>query len=154
MSACESLEILTMSEDDIESVIALWNATSGVGLNESDSPAQLRLFLARNPGLSLIVRDGLRLVAAVLCGHDGRRGFLYHMAVLPEYRRRGLGGQLVDRCLAALAAEGILRCNALVLVDNDGGQEFWRRGGWFHRTDLILFQRPTTDEGSPSGGEP
>jgi ribosomal protein S18 acetylase RimI-like enzyme len=148
-----SVEILPMTVADIESVVALWKSTPGVGMNESDEPAALRLFLARNPGLSLVARDGSRLVAAVLCGHDGRRGFMYHMAVLPEYRRQGLGGQLVDRCLSALAAERLLRCNALVLVENDGGQEFWRRGGWFHRSDLILFQRPTTDTGTLSAGE-
>jgi ribosomal protein S18 acetylase RimI-like enzyme len=88
-----------------------------------------------------------------MCGHDGRRGFLYHLAVLPEYRRHGLGTQLVERCLAALAAQGILKCNGLVYVDNDDGQEFWRRGGWFHRSDLILFQRPTTDEPTLSAGD-
>lgn len=139
-----------MTADDIESVTALWRLTEGVGLNESDSPAQIRNFLARNPGLSLVVRDGPRLVGAVLCGQDGRRGFLYHMAVLPEYRRQGLGTQLVDRCLAGLAKQGILKCNALVLVDNDGGQEFWRRGGWSHRADLILMQRPTDGQTSPT----
>ncbi len=153
MSASAALKIVPMTGADIEPVTALWNATSGVGMNESDSPAKLRLFLDRNPGLSLVARDGSRLVAAVLCGHDGRRGFLYHMAVLPEYRRRGLGRQLIDRCLASLAAEGILRCNALVLVDNDGGQEFWRRGGWTHRSDLVLFQRPTIDQESASTGD-
>ncbi|HKD37560.1 MAG TPA: GNAT family N-acetyltransferase [Pirellulales bacterium] len=153
MSASASLKIIPMTEADIESVIVLWNTTPGVGLNESDSPAQLRLFLARNPGMSLVARDGSRLIAAVMCGHDGRRGFLYHMAVLPEYRRRGLGRQLIDRCLKTLAAEGILKCNALVLVDNDGGQEFWRRGDWHHRSDLILFQRSTTDKNADSAGD-
>ncbi len=145
MSTGAALEIRPMTADDIEPVTALWQTTEGVGLNESDSPEQVRLFLKRNPGLSLVVNDGPRVVAAVLCGHDGRRGFLYHLAVAPEYRRRGLGAELVDRCLAALAAEGILKCNGLVYVQNDSGQQFWRRGGWEHRADLILMQRPTSE---------
>lgn len=141
-----SLDIRAMAADDLEAVLALWQSMPGIGLNESDSDPQLRLFLARNPGLSLVAEDGRRIVAAVLCGHDGRRGFLYHLAVLAEYRQRGLGTQLVDRCLAGLAAEGVLKCNALVYVDNDGAQRFWRRGGWSHRSDLILMQQPTESE--------
>jgi ribosomal protein S18 acetylase RimI-like enzyme len=140
------LEIRPMTAEDLEAVIALWRSTPGIGLNESDEPPQLRHFLARNPGLSLIAMDGRRLVAAVLCGHDGRRGCLYHMAIAPEYRQQGLGTRLVDRCLAALADERVLKCNALVLVDNEGGQRFWRRGGWSHRSDLILMQRPTEED--------
>jgi N-acetylglutamate synthase len=141
-----SLDIRPMAAGDLEAVLALWQSMPGIGLNESDSPAQLRLFLARNPGLSLVAEDGRRIVAAVLCGHDGRRGFLYHLAVSPEFRQRGLGTQLVDQCLAALAADRVLKCNVLVYVDNDAGQEFWRRGGWSHRSDLILMQRPTESD--------
>jgi ribosomal protein S18 acetylase RimI-like enzyme len=140
------VEIRAMAADDLEAVIALWQSTPGIGMNESDSDPQLRLFLARNPGLSLVAEDGQRLVAAVLCGHDGRRGFIYHLAVSPEYRQRGLGTQLVDHCLAGLAAEGVLKCNALVYVDNDSAQQFWRRGGWSHRSDLILMQAPIESE--------
>jgi ribosomal protein S18 acetylase RimI-like enzyme len=136
------VEIRAMAADDLDAVIALWQSTPGIGLNESDSASQLRLFLARNPGLSLVAEDGRRIVAAVLCGHDGRRGCLYHLAVIPEYRQRGFGTQLVDRCLAGLAAEGVLKCNALVYADNDGAQQFWHRGGWSHRSELILMQVP------------
>jgi N-acetylglutamate synthase len=136
------VEIRAMAAGDLESVIALWRSSPGIGMNESDSAPQLRQFLARNPRLSLVAADEQRIVAAVLCGHDGRRGCLYHLVVSPEYRQRGLGTQLVDRCLAGLAAEGVLKCNALVYVDNDSAQQFWRRGGWTHRSDLILMQLP------------
>ena len=97
MSRNDRLDIAVsaMTARDLDAVLALWGQTSGVGLNESDTPDQLRAYLDRNPGLSLIARDGTRLVAAVLCGHDGRRGYLNHLAVLPEYRGRGLGRQMV-----------------------------------------------------------
>jgi ribosomal protein S18 acetylase RimI-like enzyme len=140
------VEIRAMVDDDLEAVTALWQNTPGLGMNESDSVSQLRLFLARNPRFSLVAEDGRGIVGAVLCGHDGRRGFLYHLVVSHEYRQRGLGTQLVDRCLAGLAAEGVLKCNALVYVDNDGAQQFWRRGGWSHRSDLILMQVRTESE--------
>jgi N-acetylglutamate synthase len=136
-----SIEILPMAIDDLEEVTVLWDATEGVGMNESDGPEQLRGFLDRNPGLSLIARDGSRLVGAVLCGHDGRRGFLYHLAVLTDYRKRGLGRAMVDRCLKSLSMLGLLRCNILIYVDNHSGEQFWKKAGWYDRSELKLLQR-------------
>jgi putative acetyltransferase len=132
---------------DLDDVLALWSTTDGVGLNECDTPEQLRAFLDRNPGLSLLARDGTRLAGAVLCGHDGRRGYLDHMAVLPEYRGRGLGRQMVESCLASLAALGILKCNIFLYADNESGQQFWNRCGWAARHDLKVLQRKTVPAG-------
>ena len=139
--------ISAMTARDLDAVLALWGQTSGVGLNESDTPDQLRAYLDRNPGLSLIARDGTRLVGAVLCGHDGRRGYLNHLAVLPEYRGRGLGQQMVESCLGALAALGILKCNIFLYADNEPGQQFWSRCGWAARSDLKVLQRMTSSQG-------
>jgi len=128
---------------DLEAAHGLWAESEGVGLTESDTPDRLRAFLERNPDLSLIARDGTRLVGAVLCGHDGRRGYLNHLAVLPEYRGRGLGRQMIETCLAALATLGILKCTIFVYADNDAGQQFWKRCGWTARRELKVLQRPT-----------
>ncbi len=129
-----------MTAADLQSVHELWGRTDGVGLTESDAPGVLQAFLNRNPNLSLVARDGSRLVGAVLCGHDGRRGFLYHLAVIPEYRGRGVGRRIVETCLSALAALGILKCNIFLYVDNEPGQRFWDRGGWSGRGDLKIMQ--------------
>ena len=131
---------LPMTPDDLPEVIELWGRTEGVGLNESDSVPALTVFIARNPGLSHVAREGGKIVAAVLCGHDGRRGFLYHLAVANEYRGRGLGTALVERCLAGLAELGIQKCNALVYNDNTKGQRFWRRLKFNPRDDLGFWQ--------------
>jgi len=130
-----------MAELDLEAVLALWSETEGVGLNESDTPEQLRAYLKRNPGLSLVVRDGGQIVGAVLCGHDGRRGYLNHLAVRPEYRRRGLGCQMVETCIASLKTLGILKCNIFLFAGNELGEQFWKRHGWSQRSDLLVFQR-------------
>jgi ribosomal protein S18 acetylase RimI-like enzyme len=136
-----SIDIRPMDIADLEAVTQLWNTTEGVGLNESDGPEQLRAFLERNPGLSLVAHDGSRLIGAVLCGDDGRRGFLYHLAVLPEYRKQGVGRAMVERCLDALGARGLRRCNILMYVDNHSGEQFWKRGGWYDRSELKLMQK-------------
>jgi N-acetylglutamate synthase len=135
--------ILPMTEADLPSVIELWSETAGVGLNESDTIEQVRAYLVRNPGLSLVAKIDRRVVGAVMCGYDGRRGCLYHLAVLPSHRNQGLGRGMVARCLASLAELGILRCNIFVYADNEAGHRFWNRCGWSKREDLRVLQCKT-----------
>lgn len=75
---------------------------------------------------------------AALCGHDGRRGFLYRLAVAHEQRRSGLATALVEHALAALRAEGIPRCMLFVLADNDAAAGFWESVGAAPRGELRL----------------
>ena len=145
-----SVTLSPMAATDLEADLELWAGTEGVGLNESDAPDQLQCFLSRNPGLSVVARNGYRIIGAVLCGHDGRRGYLHHLAVLPEYRGRGLGRELVESCLASLAALRILKCNIFLYADNEPGEHFWNHCGWKARADLKVLQRPTIC--SPSYG--
>lgn len=133
--------IAPMTPADFPEVLALWAATEGVGLNESDTPEQLAAYLQRNPGFSLVARDAGRVIGAVLCGHEGRRGYLHHLAVATEHRGLGLGRQLVDTCLAELKRAGITRCNIFVFADNDEGMAFWRHTGWALRDDVRMMQK-------------
>lgn len=139
-----NITLAPLAAADLPAVLDLWAQTDGVGLNESDSPQRLGAYLQRNPNLSLVARDGPRLAGAVLCGHDGRRGYLNHLAVAPEYRGQGLGRRMVETCQAALAALGILKTNVFVYADNAAGEEFWTRCGWAARSDLRVLQRPTS----------
>jgi N-acetylglutamate synthase len=133
--------ISPMTVGDLAHALELWGQTDGVGLNESDTVDQLTLYLERNPGLSLVARAGNRIVGAVLCGHDGRRGYLHHLAVAPEYRKRGLGRQMVEDCLESLRQIGIRKCSIFLYADNEAGERFWKNGGWSKRTDLQVLQR-------------
>lgn len=135
------LRIRPMTADDYDAAIALWRATAGVGLGVGDDRATLDGYLARNAGLSLVAFRGDSLVGAVLCGHDGRRGSIEHLAVVPGERGRGLGRELVRRCLEGLAAAGIGKCNIVVYSENADGQAFWRATGWKARDDLVLMQQ-------------
>src|SRR5262245_42122072 len=121
---------------------ALWERTEGMGLNESDSEECVVSFLRRNPGCSAIAAaPNDELVGAVLCGHDGRRGFLHHLAVAPQYRGQGVGRALVDFCFARLAAANIPRCNVFVYEDNGEGTTFWLHNGWNEVTWKTLQKR-------------
>ncbi len=146
-----TIDIRPMEHRHLPAVLDLWKKTAGVGLNEGDDPAGLAAYLDRNPGLSLIATDGTQVVAAVLCGHDGRRGFLNHLAVLPEYRQRGLGRSMVERSLAGLRSAGIPKCSIFLYADNDSGEQFWQRCGWSVRSDLKVLQRLTSTGTDPIG---
>jgi N-acetylglutamate synthase len=135
------LTVCPMAMTDYEDVLLLWQASEGVGLSEADAPARICSYLERNPELSFVAREGTLLAGAVLCGHDGRRGFIHHLAVHPSYRRRGLGRRLVEQCLHALADAGIDKCHLFVFHKNIGAVAFWERLGWQQRLDLITMSR-------------
>jgi N-acetylglutamate synthase len=115
---------------DCEAACSLWNAVEGVEICEGDSREEIGAYLARNPGLSCVAEENGALVGAALCGHDGRRGFLYHLAVQRSARGRGIAGLLLAHCLRGWRDAGIKRAIILVADDNSLGREFWLKHGW------------------------
>lgn len=134
--------------EDYEAALALWRRCEGIGLGASDTRAAIAAYLRRNPGLSFIARAKGRLVGTTLCGHDGRRGYLYHLAVSKRYRRAGLGRRLVERCVESLRKLGIHKCNIFVFAKNVEGTAFWTHTGWTQRPDLSLLQVDLTGDSS------
>jgi ribosomal protein S18 acetylase RimI-like enzyme len=116
--------------DDYDAAIELWKKLEGLDVAEGDDRETIRRFLKRNPGLSRIAAVGSIMVGAVLCGHDGRRGYIYHLAVDPAHHGLGIGRRLIAECLEGLKRAGLERANILVAKDNPRGLEFWRRTGW------------------------
>ncbi len=143
MKDLNGIEILPFGIELYDEAIALWKRTPGMGISSADERGALASFLGRNPGLSFAARSGEGLVGTVLCGTDGRRGFLYHLAVDPAYRRRGLGSELAARSLAALRAMGIEKCHLFVIADNATGAAFWTGAGWTRREDILTFSKNT-----------
>jgi ribosomal protein S18 acetylase RimI-like enzyme len=133
-----------MAIRDVRAVLALWRGLPGIGLDEDcDSPRGLARYLKRNPGLSFVACRGKAVVGAVLSGHDGRRGYLHHLAVARAHRKQGLGKALVARCLRSLAQQRIAKCNLFLFRSNAAGLAFWRHTGWKVRGDLNLVQKKT-----------
>lgn len=127
---------------DYESAYALWSRTEGMGLGASDTREAIGFFLSHNTGLSQAAFDSQhQLVGALLCGHDGRRGYLHHLAVDRAHRLHGIGSELVNRTVEKLAALHIEKCNLFLMQENDAGLAFWQRQGWTPRRDIILVQR-------------
>ena len=118
------------SIDDYDAALALWQRVEGLEVAEGDDKEGVVQFVERNPGLSRVATDGSAVVGVVMCGHDGRRGHIYHLAVDPAYRRYGVGKRLVQECLDGLRQAGVMRAIILVDDNNLGGAEFWKRAGW------------------------
>ncbi len=133
--------IRTMTMDDYEEVLLLWKGAQGIGLSAADSPENIAVYLKRNLGLSFVATADGGIIGAVLCGHDGRRGYIHHLAVSEPYRGQGIGRGLVERCLTGLQTEGIDKCHLFVFTDNELGQGFWRRLGFQPRTGLTICSK-------------
>jgi N-acetylglutamate synthase len=136
------LNIREMTSLDFDAVICLWKQSEGIGLTSADEPANLAHFLERNPHLSFVAVDGGKLIGAVMCGHDGRRGFIYHLAVAAPQRQQGIGTRLVEQCLNGLQVLKIEKCHIFVYSNNEKGLNFWRTSGFKHRPELELLSHP------------
>lgn len=126
---------------DYEAASALWQQSEGIALSGADSKENIARYLERNPRGSYVAcdQDQELLVGAVLCGHDARRGYLYHLAVSPLYHQRGIARSLVKHALADMHAAGIERTHIVVLANNPKGMAFWEALGWKRRDGLVLM---------------
>ena len=131
----------TMTIEDYDEVISLWWLSEGVGLSSADSREAIKSYLSRNPELSLVSFDGSTVVGTVLCGHDGRRGYIHHLAVHPELRRTGIGKRLVVGCLDRLRLEGIQKCHLFVFSENESAISFWKETDWTERIELTIMSK-------------
>ena len=137
----EEIRIQPMTIGDYDEVRALWMTISGFGIRAlDDSPADIRLFILRNPTTSVVARAGDRIVGSILCGSDGRQGALYHVCVAREYRRRGIGTRMVGYCMQQLKLMGINKVSLIAFVRNDAGNAFWKQIGWTRKTDVNYYE--------------
>lgn len=123
--------IRAMHVADYPQVLALWERSEGVGLSESDTREGVAAFLLRNPGMSAVAASSVgEIVGAVLCGPDGRRGYLHHLAVAAMHRRQGIARCLVEHCFSNLARAKISKCNIFVFRQSPEAAAFWAHNGW------------------------
>ena len=133
------VQIRSFQIEDYSAVMELWRQTPGLQLREADSEPAIARYLARNPGLSFVALREHRIIGTLLSGHDGRRGYIQHVAVAREQRRQGVAQRLIDAALAALKVEGILKVHLMVKRGTIEGGDFWRRRGWSRREDIDLY---------------
>lgn len=136
-----------MAIDDYEEVYRLWKQIHGFGIRSvDDSREGIERFLKRNPTTSVVAEEDGRIVGAILCGHDGRRGCLYHVCVDESYRRRGIGKSMVVFSMDALKKEKINKVSLIAFTKNDIGNAFWNEIGWVQRLDLNYYDFTLNEE--------
>lgn len=132
--------IRTMTIEDYDGVRTLWMTIKGFAIRSvDDSREGVELFLRRNPTTSVVAEFEGEIVGAILCGHDGRRGCLYHVCVAQQFRMQGIGKAMVVKAMEALRAEKINKVSLIAFTSNDIGNAFWKQIGWTKREDLNYY---------------
>lgn len=135
-----------MTIKDYSAVYKLWLSCKGMGLNNlDDSKEGIEKFLSRNPDTCFVAELDNKIVGAILTGNDGRRGYIYHTAVSPEYQKQGIGRQLVDTAVEALKNIGINKAALVVFDRNENGNAFWEKRGFTERNDIV-YRNKTINE--------
>jgi len=124
------VSISKMTSAHYPAVLKIWKSDGGIGLGPGDEKAGISRYLKRTPGMSFVAKIQSRIVGTILAGHDGRRGYIYHLFVAPEQRGKQIGNRLLETALKALKKEGIPRCIVTVLKENTVGNDFWRAKAW------------------------
>lgn len=136
-----------MTIEDYEGVYALWKKIKGFGIRSiDDSKEGVARFLKRNPTTSVVAEKDGRIVGSILCGHDGRRGCLYHVCVDEDYRRHGIGKRMVVFAMKALKEEKVNKVSLIAFTENDIGNAFWNTIGWTERLDLNYYDFTLNEE--------
>ena len=117
-----------------------------MGLNNlDDSKEGIQKFLSRNPDTCFVAQDDRKIVGVIIAGNDGRRGYIYHTAVHPQHRHKGIATRLVNEAMEALKALGINKTALVVFSKNTDGNAFWENVGFTERTDLVYRNKSITE---------
>lgn len=134
------MKVRTMTAEDYQGVYDLWKSIQGFALRSvDDSQEGVEQFLRRNPATSAVAEEDGKIVGSILCGHDGRRGCMYHVCVNQAYRRMGIGKAMVVHCMQELEKENINKVSLIAFTANDVGNAFWKEMGWTRREDLNYY---------------
>lgn len=136
----DTITIRTMTAQDYEGVKALWLSIKGFAIRSlDDSREGVERFLKRNPTTSVVAEADGQIVGGILCGHDGRRGCMYHVCVRKQWRMRGIGKAMVVKAMEELRKEHINKVSLIAFSSNDIGNAFWKEIGWTKREDLNYY---------------
>ncbi len=141
------MKIRKIKKSDWKKILALWQNIPGMGLNNiDDSKDGIIRFLKRNPKTCFIAEENGTAAGTIIAGHDGRRGYIYHTAVLPKFRRRGIATELLARSVDALKKQGIAKAALVVFSDNEAGNVFWEKQGFTKRSNLVYRNKVITEK--------
>ena len=133
--------IRLMRFSDYKDAISLWKSLPGMGLSGADEPEEIHKFLKFNPNTCFVALFKNKLAGTILGGSDGRRGYIYHLAVRGDLQKMGVGRALLNRCLDAFRDAGLQKTHIFVIADNSQGVAFWEKMGWVKRDDILAMSK-------------
>ena len=140
------MQIRKMVLNDYEAVYQLWMSCAGMGLiNLDDSREGIDKFLKRNPDTCFVAEKDAQIIGVIMAGNDGRRGYIYHTAVHPEYRKQGIASALIEAALKALEQCGMNKVALVVFEKNKTGNQFWENRGFTVREDLVYRNKAISE---------
>ncbi|HME51491.1 MAG TPA: GNAT family N-acetyltransferase [Candidatus Lokiarchaeia archaeon] len=123
-------------------LVAFWKNVEGIWTSDDDDYENLKAYLRRNPNLNFIATIDDRIVGTIKSGHDGRRGYIHHLAVGEDYRHQGIAKKLLELCLANLRKQKITKYRLFVFDKNAEGLEFWKHVGFTEKVyDYRTFEK-------------
>lgn len=147
MSGTMKIIYRAMETEDYDQVYRLWQSIKGFGIRSlDDSREGVERFLKRNPATSVVAIQNGRIVGNILCGHDGRTGYFYHVCVEKSYRKHGIGHEMAKWCMYALKEEGINKISLIAFKSNQVGNAFWQGVGWKERADVNFYDFVLNEE--------
>ena len=130
-----------MEVSDIPASIELWKNMKGLAIRGSDNIRDLSEHVKMNSSHNFVAASGDRLIGTVLGGFDGRRGYIYHLAVHEDFRKKNTGRELMERCFQSFKEINVSKCHMMVLSDNTEAQEFYAKIGCELRTEILVYSK-------------
>jgi N-acetylglutamate synthase len=136
----EEMVLRNMEVPDYGALMELWSRFPGNTMTGADNPDDFADFLRRNGKYCFVAVAGTAVVGSVMAGNDGRRGYVYHLAVNDELQGRGMGRKLMDACENELRRDGIEKAHLFIYADNPA-ISFYEKVGWHRRTDIVTMSK-------------
>jgi N-acetylglutamate synthase len=146
----QKMRIRKMEPGDHTTLLELWKSFPGNAVTGADGREGFSAFLARNGDFCFVLEEEEKVLGSVMASHDGRRGYIYHLAVETSQQERGLGRTLMERAEAALAAAGIEKAH-LFIFSNNSAIGFYERTGWHLRRDIEVMSKVLVSPGPLPG---
>lgn len=127
--------------NDYEKLLLFWKSIKGLGIGLGDSKENIKKFIAKNPNSNFQIKKNGEVIGTILCGNDGRRGYIYHLAIHKNFRKQSLGSRLVNTVLNNLKKEGITKCHVMIFNENRDGLEFWKKVNFDERHDVQIMSK-------------
>jgi len=130
------IENFTMKNYD--NIIGLWRK-AGISVGSTDSENEIKKMLTLNPNLFLIGKVNNKVIAVVMGGFDGRRGYVHHLAVDPLHQKKGYGKMIMDELINRFRKIGVHKIHLFIEKDNQDVVDFYKNLEWQIRDDLIMM---------------